>query len=196
MPYYSQQQHTSLHASTVQRKHLNLLLFDQSDEVKRIYDGTGRLPTHTLSPQRLRESINKGTGGAFTSNTIGVAKEFNHPGGQSAHAARGFSGLFPNHSTIESHGRPLSESSQRMAADQSPHDSQQQPTSLTSTVNKVRRPGDEPLSATPAKIIDNPSWLMPWQTGDREAGRKTANAVCKSRVPGGGFANIDLAKAI
>lgn len=57
MPYYSQQQHTSLHASTVQRKHLNLLLFDQSDEVKRIYDGTGRLPTHTLSPQRLRESI-------------------------------------------------------------------------------------------------------------------------------------------
>jgi len=38
-----------------------------------------------------------------------------------------------------------------------------------------------------------PSWLMPWQTGDREAGRKMADAVRKGRTPIGSFANLELA---
>lgn len=48
--HYSQQQHHSLHSSTDRRKHLNLLLFDQLDEVTRLYAGTGRWPTYTLAP--------------------------------------------------------------------------------------------------------------------------------------------------
>lgn len=38
-------------------------------------------------------------------------------------------------------------------------------------------------------------WLMPWQTGDRVAGRHMANLVKSKRTPTGAFANLDLAKA-
>ncbi|KAL6757987.1 hypothetical protein V8C86DRAFT_2609289 [Haematococcus lacustris] len=38
------------------------------------------------------------------------------------------------------------------------------------------------------------SWLMPWQTGDRVAGRREADAVRKRRTPSGNFANQEVAK--
>ncbi|KAF6260201.1 hypothetical protein COO60DRAFT_915495 [Scenedesmus sp. NREL 46B-D3] len=40
-----------------------------------------------------------------------------------------------------------------------------------------------------------PSWLMPWQTGNRQAGRQVAVAIKSKRTPIGGFAQHDLAKA-
>jgi hypothetical protein len=52
MPHYPQQQHHSLVSSSDRRRHLNLLLFDQLDEIKRIYAGTGRMPTYSLGRAR------------------------------------------------------------------------------------------------------------------------------------------------
>lgn len=50
--HYPQQQHHALHASTDKRKHLNLLLFDQLEEINRIYKD--RKPSYTLTRTACR----------------------------------------------------------------------------------------------------------------------------------------------
>jgi hypothetical protein len=55
MPHYPQQQHDTCSASTGRRKHLNLLLFDQLDEIKRIYAGacsTAQTVAEEIGPLR------------------------------------------------------------------------------------------------------------------------------------------------
>lgn len=46
-----------------------------------------------------------------------------------------------------------------------------------------------------AAAAGQPAWVMPWQTGDRAAGRAMARALRSRRTPNGGFACFDMAKA-
>jgi hypothetical protein len=56
-PTFPQQQYGALATEqSGKRRHLNLLLWDQGENVKAIYAGTGRMPTHTLSTHRTAVS--------------------------------------------------------------------------------------------------------------------------------------------
>eukprot|EP00798_Chlamydomonas_sp_ICE-L_P017548 gene17548-23872_t len=64
------------------------------------------------------------------------------------------------------------------------------------TLSTAPRPATTGGAMYPAKDPNYvPSWAMPWQTGDRVAGRKVAMSIRSKRTPNGAFAVTDLPKA-
>ncbi|KAF5839958.1 hypothetical protein DUNSADRAFT_18239 [Dunaliella salina] len=219
MAPYAQQQHDSLHASWDRRKHLNLLLFDKSNEIEEIYAGMEKPTLHGTQTkaaaimQRNRSIC--GTEGKSTKAPESYAakpKEFTDPsgGGLTVEAlqtlrGRGSGGPpSPSYSNVPTELPSPNHGNQTVGFENQPdyyHPQAQyssRPGSKPPTPKSPQESGGHTSYSAPsfqatATQRPPPTWLMPWQTGDREAGRKQADAVRKGRTPIGSFANLELA---
>ncbi|GFR43046.1 hypothetical protein Agub_g4052 [Astrephomene gubernaculifera] len=207
-PSYACCQSTELAKSTDRRKHLNYLIHDYSEENKRVYGSTMPQAGSLIKPVReaedskpryqplegeaavsrqLAAQVNNKrtpTGQFFTTINPTLYEKQPPPA-----TYEGVNMMDTAMSTMRGSGRlgatvgssgPMADSSAPQAAN-------------------VTGGGGGGTTFPP--ILSNwdgsarkASWLLPWQTGDRQLGRAMADSIRHKRTPIGAFANRDLAK--
>ncbi|KAF5839959.1 hypothetical protein DUNSADRAFT_18239 [Dunaliella salina] len=193
MAPYAQQQHDSLHASWDRRKHLNLLLFDKSNEIEEIYAGMEKPTLHGTQTKAKPKEFTDPSGGGLTVEALQTLRGRGSGGPPS-----------PSYSNVPTELPSPNHGNQTVGFENQPdyyHPQAQyssRPGSKPPTPKSPQESGGHTSYSAPsfqatATQRPPPTWLMPWQTGDREAGRKQADAVRKGRTPIGSFANLELA---
>ncbi|GLI58500.1 hypothetical protein VaNZ11_000231 [Volvox africanus] len=207
-PAFACSQNTELSKSTDRRKHMNLLIHDYSEENKRVYGNM--MPTAGSLLRPVREPVEDPRpkyqaleGEAAVSRQL--ASQVNNkrtPTGQF------FTTINPT--LYEKQAPPATYDGQNVTdtAVMTLHGSGRLSNSMGSdpriavdlaqTHNSIGVDNGSggtttlpPINGADGRRL---SWLLPWQTGDRQLGKSMADAIRHKRTPIGAFANRDLAK--
>lgn len=215
MPNFAVKQHDDMCRSTYGRRHLNLLLEDQCKENQKIYGPTGK--TGRLQPppeEPAKEEVTASPTVSFDESQT-LPKTTYKPAYQELSKARAKevamqvsskrtpTGAFfsPVNPVLVSEEKPTNSFT---GADFNVNDAAYATVGITRQRNAVEGSGDQSVvkqtsvgfktQESTTKSSQQP-WLMPWQTGDRDLGRRMADAINNRRTPIGAFANFDLAKS-
>lgn len=214
-PNFAAKQHDDAAKSTCGRRHLNFLIEDYCKENQRVYGATGK--TGRLKPPSPETTKSTAAISTFQSPSLGeelsgtratfkpayqelssgrakeVAMQVNNrrtPTGcffspvnpvlvTQNEPENTFNGTF----SVQDAALDTLGVTRRSVGEEQPQASAYRGGGITASVSTTERSG-------------TPSWLMPWQTGDRDMGRRMADAINSKRTPIGAFANFDLAKAV
>ncbi|PNH07544.1 hypothetical protein TSOC_006006 [Tetrabaena socialis] len=199
MPNFACSQYGEQAKSIDRRKHLNYLLNDYSEENKRVYGDTMPQSGSLIQPVRAAEEPKRATTAledkaAESRQLAAMINNRRTPTGQ-FFADTNFSptiyekqsppATYEGRNPTEAAVHTMRSSGGRQGAEDGQYVSP--PFADTFGGGGVTLP---PLEGSGKR----PSWVLPWQTGDRAAGGTLAASIRHKRTPIGAFANLDLAK--